>query len=42
MLALGPHLGNYEPMLKKGWIVERSVDDMSMKMEGKSGKLAQI
>lgn len=42
ILALGPHLGNYEPLIKKGWVVERAVEDMSRKMESTSAVQGQL
>ncbi len=30
ILSLGPRVENYEPLLKKGWEIERPVDDLSL------------
>ena len=38
MLALGETITNYEPLLKKGWEIQRAIDGMSLKMESLSNK----
>jgi hypothetical protein len=42
MLALGPRLENYEPLLKKNWEIERSIDDVSLGMESLSRQEIQF
>lgn len=36
ILSLGPKIENYEPLLKKGWEIERPVDDLSLNVESYS------
>jgi hypothetical protein len=35
-------LGNYESLIKKGWSVERAVEDMSLNMESQEMPTLQI